>query len=543
MRVLLAFVLVLVVGTLEAGERCEKICGKFLYENPNWEYHSNIDDTYFEVSVSKGDVSGVLTTSFDKFPCYNDSKKRETNGDYLRFLTQKREYGRVEVVLSMKIAYNEDSNTSTISLRGKEGEKVVGVDENELAGRATYVQFSDKYPDYYMIFLEAGDRGQDSMVVSYNYLSEERWNQLQISNKTLYNTVRIQNTGECTVYKYISACSDPTPRLCDEEQTVSKAVHLGSSYTLSCTGSGAPHLDVDWTKDGEPTDLKPKTVLTTSEPDNRIESTLTLVSVTINDLGTWNCRIHNRNFNDSITKSYTLHVQVALLEAPRLGYYREDDRERQFRWVVQGWPLEQVKLDCSTEANVTKSITGNNTICPLITPKSILTLTLKNDDPVYCTLKDGEQILDIRQMTRVGYNCEAGEGGIDYKGCEVCPTGQTSTAGFGECSPARSMCGQGYWGKESSCKPCPENQTSRLSAVKIQECFPDISYCGEGRYGYGVDCNQCPYGKTSLARTKVEAECFIPEAFKGKNCFFNQVYDQLLLVYLSGYYTIRYHGK
>ena len=128
---------------------------------------------------------------------------------------------------------------------------------------------------------------------------------------------------------------------------------------------------------------------------------------------------------------------------------------------------------------------------------------------VNCVLKDGDKDLDTREITRVGYNCEAGERGVG-KDCEVCETGQTSRAGVGDCFAGNSSCLEGYWGIEENCQPCPDKTTSSPQAVKFQECFPDVSYCKEGQYGYGYDCSLCPGGETTKPHTKKETGCFIP---------------------------------
>ena len=508
----------LILALLAVSVRgCDKAICEFVYNKPNWEEHSSIEDTKFEVTVEQGKVTGIVTASFDIIsPTCVYKKTTWQLHDFLRFYT--RGSGEPFQSLVVKIRYSTDTY---FDINGKNGNaEKVGDTDRTITRKAADIQISDQYTDYYKIYL--GDPG-DATSVNYNFESEDNWNWFQnVNNEVrLRDTVRIKNGGRCTIFKYISACSDATPRLsCDEQEPITQTVNLGSPYTLTCSGFGAPYLDVKWTKDGEPTVIQPTNAYsdTATEADHRIKSTVTIDRVSTDHLGTWTCTILNKNFMNSVTKTYTLQYThfVSLISSSPLDYYTANSEDTEFEWVIQGWPLDQVTLNCGDEDMVTRDESGYTSSTP---PQVRLTLTLRNQDVVTCALRNGDKDLDTRQITKVGYKCEAGEGGVG-KDCEECPARQTSKAGVGECFSPESACSEGYWGYSGvGCQPCPDNQTSRPKTVKMLECFLDVSYCLEGQYGYATNCTQCPGGKTSYAETKKEAECFLDVSYCAEGQF------------------------
>ena len=485
-----------------AADSCVKVC-EFLYNNPGWDNHMNISDTYFERSVEKGKTTGFITASFSMFPespypVLVRNKITLFKYDFLRFHTAASDQS-----LFFKISYGSNYNRTHFEIKGRKKTATSKTIET-VPGKAGDIQISDESPDFYQIYL--GDPGAATSL-KYSYDGTETWDWFQRNSVRLRDTVRIKNDGRCTVFKYISACSDPAPSICDGEEVVTRHVSLGTSMTLTCIASGAPYLDIEWTRDNATTDKEQINEIDTSEADHRLESSLIIESIQTYDLGTWKCKVFNKNFQKNITKTYILEYSLtrSVLQAPDLDYYTFNNDYTEFQWVVEGWPLDQVNLECEGGGDITKNKEGYTTSIP---PQVALTLTLRGQDVVTCILKDGEESLtSLMNITRVGYNCKAGEGGVGKK-CQLCQTGYTTLAGEGKCSREIGNCQEGYWGYQKiGCWPCPQSETS-IAAVKIQECFPDVSYCYEGQFGYGNNCNQCPNGKTSFPKTKKEVDCF-----------------------------------
>ena len=446
-------VLVLFLLSLQTIKACTSICSN-LYRNPDWEVHKNKSDTFFNVSVTPGSsVTGIITASFETFT--SDYGK---SWDFLRFLNSADEHYQS---LVLKI-YNSGN---IVLINGKMNNIIIG---KKTLNHQTFgsIQISDLDSNFYKIFI--GNPGE-AETYEYNYDDTSTWKQSQENTVRLRDTAFIKSDGRCTVYKFISACSNPTPILCDE-QLVTENVNLGSPHTLTCTGSGAPFLDVKWTRD-KATVPDWTNTYNNRTADQKISSVVEIDNITFDHLGEWNCTIRNHNFGNNVTKTLVLQYTspVTLLDYPDLEYYKDNGTETEIKWTVQGWPLKQVTLDCgNANSSVTRNETGYTTVIP---PRVRFLLTLRNEDVANCVLKDGDKVLNTRSITRFGYNCTEGEGGIG-KDCEVCKPGQTSVAGVGECFDGNSSCSEGDWGIEGSCSPCPVNQTSTPNALKPQDCFP-----------------------------------------------------------------------
>ena len=456
MRIFL--VLVLLNVSLEDSKVCSNICS-FLYSNPksDWEKHSSVAETGFSIPVTPGSVTGIITARFETFTDIYDTPEQDRKWDFFRFLNDN--------------TYNEQNQSINLCINLESNGVISGKRNGALIGKTSLgyqivksIQISDLDANFYKIFM--GHPG-NAESFDYNYGTDANWKTL--SDVRLRDTVKIRNVGRCTVYKYITACSDPTPRLCDE-QLVTENVILGSPHNLTCTGSGAPYLAVEWTR-YDASDLDWTITYDNTTADHQITSTVEIDNITFDHLGEWNCTIRNKNFGDSVTKTFVLQYTdpITLLVSPDLEYYQDNGTGTEFKWTVKGWPLEQVTLDCGNEnISVTRNETGYTTSIP---PRIGFNITLSNENVVNCVLKDGDKVLNTRNITRVGYNCTVGEGGVG-KDCEVCEPGQTSVAGVGVCFAGKSCCTEGSWGIDGDCYICPDNQTSSFHAVKPQECFP-----------------------------------------------------------------------
>ena len=503
------------------ADSCSSIC-KFIYKDLSWAGvtgHKSLD----KQTVAAGSVTGVVSISLQYFSGSDEDEFRFMDNDYYR-----------KRLLAFKVYCDEPK----IGLFGRtlSGEIYGEQDVDTEGGKPTKIQVSDLInTDFYKLFLGVGSEAKSR---DYNFGSDQNWSIFQspTANLRLSDTTRIRTKAMpkgsegCTAVEYISACSSPTPILCDTDASVSLAIQLGTALTLTCSGSGAPYLGVSWTKGGLTLERTTEIIYEDSRADHFIKSTLVIESPSLTDLGIWTCTIFNKNFKNSVTRTYelTYSSEVRVMIEPDLDYYKREDGGM-LTWVVEGWPLTYIALDCGGISSVSiKYDTNENSYFNSNPPKMKITLSLATEDIVTCILKDGDRILDTRTITRVGYNCEAGEMGV-AKICEDCPFGHTSPAGSADCFAATSSCVAGEYGVLScedddclgndpfiinTCEICPLGKISDRGAVKKQECFEvDQKNCEAGTYGHDGTCTECPDGETSLAGFVKEQECELKTSY------------------------------
>ena len=372
--------------SFETIKACSSICSN-LYSNPKWEGHKNKSDTYFNVSVTPGSVTGIITASFETFT--SDYGKA---WDFLRFLNTVNGHYQSLVLRIARWG-------NIVHINGKMNNIIIGK-KNLYHKTFGSIQISDLDSNFYEIFI--GNPGE-AKTYEYNYNDTSTWNKLEKDMMRLRDTVNIKSDGRCSVYKSISACSNPTPILCDK-QLVTENVTLGSPHTLTCTGSGAPFLDVEWTRD-KATVPDWTSIYDNTTADQKICSSVKIDKITVDHLGEWNCTIRNKNFGNNVTKTLVLKYTspVTLLDYPDLEYYKDNGTETEIKWTVQGWPLKQVTLDCgNANSSVTRNATGYTTFIP---PRFRFLLTLRNEDVENCVLKDGDKVLNICDINRFGFSC------------------------------------------------------------------------------------------------------------------------------------------
>ena len=488
----LLVLLLLTKPVVTSEMKCPEVCTA-LHNDTDWS-GSLYSDSYFDLTVNAGTVTGIITaefqSSYDSFTCASNKlefKKDDFNVPLaLSFWPKK----RIEV-----FGYQ-----SGVKLGSKK------FDFTDKMGH--FVQISDISSDHYSIKMGSNTDPQSPELIStdYNYDSASTWTEFKNNNIRLTDTRQITNEGECIVFKYISVCPDATPRLCDTELSyLSISAELGQSYTLTCSGSGAPFLSVRWSKDGsEVTGSQESGV--TDLATHRIVSVLEIEDFAIGDVGNWTCTILNENFGNQVTKTieYIYRKEVEVASRPENDFYlATPGQNTTFDWRVSGWPLENVVLNCEV-VNASK-IAENRSGYHDNIPSSVFSVTLEDEDHVICKLQDGEEVLDTQDITKVGYGCVEGEMGVK-KTCIACPTGETSRAGGVVCSPVQGSCEAGMYGEGEGCKPCPWGTTSPSKAVKLQECQVVESVCEEGEYGTDI-CHICPLGTTSLPRSVKLLDC------------------------------------
>ena len=469
---------------------CPEVCTA-LHNDTDWS-GSLYTDSSFDRPVNAGTVTGIITaefqTSYDSFICASNK------------LEFKKDNFNVPLALSFW-------PKKKIEVYGYQSGVKLGSQEFEFTDKmGHYVQISDRSSDHYSIKMGNTDpQAPELLSTDYNYDSASTWTEFKNSNIRLTDTRKITNEGECIVFKYISVCPDATPRLCDTEPSSSIPAELGQTYTLTCSGSGAPFLSVRWSKDGsEVTGSQESRV--TDRATHRIKSVLEIEDFAIGDVGNWTCTILNENFGNQVTKiiEYIYRKEVEVILRPADNFYLATPGQKTtFEWKVTGWPLENVVLNCEG-VNASK-IAENRSGYHDNIPSSEFSVTLEDEDQVICILQDGEEVLDTQNITKVGYGCVEGEMGVN-KTCIPCPTGETSAAGSVVCSPVQGSCEVGMYGEGEGCKPCPWGTTSPSKAVKLQECQVVESVCEEGEYGTNV-CHVCPPGTTSLPRSVKLQDC------------------------------------
>ena len=435
-----------------SGETCPDIC-TFVYNDPNWS-SKHLINSRFTQRVESGTLGpGIVTAEYFK------------NGDIhgfgnanLHFTTGGGNPLVIRFRHSTLAVYGEHGGTKgTMSLDI--------LDKKDL----DYFQISDKNSDHYVIIV--GDKKtQSKNSFNYNYNSDKIWKEFQSNKVRLRDTVTIEYRPnlESPVFKYISICPDATPRLCDDEQPPTIEAEIGAPYTLTCTAIGAPFLDASWTKDGE---FRPSS-RDSDDNNHRITSKIEIKSFTVDDIGRWMCTIHNRNFGDRVTKTHDLRYssEVNLEQAPSQDFYvTKANESTTFEWIVVGWPLDEVTLNCENveETKLSTDTSGHRETDP---PSVKLQLVLQDEDQVLCSVQQGGKVLGTTNITRVGYGCQAGERGVE-KRCEECPLGETSLKGSADCFAAQSDCKEGFYGTGSDCSPCPKGESSPANSVKVQECL------------------------------------------------------------------------
>ena len=136
-----------------------------------------------------------------------------------------------------------------------------------------------------------------------------------------------------SVYKFISICEHPKPILCDTKSsettkilvpTETINVGLGMDLEISCTGSGAPYLQVEWVQNTyKNITLELTETYNQSTADHAIRSTLKLTQFSVDNIGTFTCKSSNKNFKYSVSKVFTFNYssKATFVLKPTVDYY------------------------------------------------------------------------------------------------------------------------------------------------------------------------------------------------------------------------------
>ena len=285
----------------------------------------------------------------------------------------------------------------------------------------------------YQLYL--GTPGQ-AVSVLYGYKYPDIWD--RFSDTRLNSTTTIKNGDKATVVKSVTVCEHAQPKLCDDRPTEVIVAKFGASYTLWCSGSGAPYLRATWVRDTRNTTAEqPTETYDDSSADHVITSTIVISSFSYAHLGKWSCYIENKNFGFVASKTYIL----VAVQVPTKTFFRSDaTEETRFTWTVKGWKSEsasQLRLDCGD--NLENSTETEYGVSLFDQHASLFITNVSKPDVLDCTLyyhvgdkNSTFHTLHWAKIKRVGYGCIAGEYGEDDM-CLPCGYGETSGKGSTEC--------------------------------------------------------------------------------------------------------------
>ena len=236
------------------------------------------------------------------------------------------------------------------------------------------------------------------------FASPENWQKFE--NRRIDGTRRIVNTckQDCHLsYTKISVCSDPQPKLLDKMDVQVVRAELGSNYTLSCSASGAPYLGSEW-RDKENSIIPGDEVFSSDGAEFHIESKLVISDVNTETAGNYTCKIFNRNFGKAVEKLVSL--QYSNITALNSTYRFTEIIP--LVWIVKGYPLSEVKLECKTEFGVLVHYDRRSESSP---PRVLFTPTpqfFEEDAPasLSCVLLNGIKLLDHKIFRRENKDSE-----------------------------------------------------------------------------------------------------------------------------------------
>ncbi|KAL5248567.1 hypothetical protein ACHWQZ_G017670 [Mnemiopsis leidyi] len=235
--------------------------------------------------------------------------------------------------------------------------------------------------------------------------------------KLQINSVEVFVPGE-TQYDYISIC-----RRKDPEITVAVTPHnytLGDTVTLLCTLTGPPFLSGSWTKEGVV--VSSQDTLDETKAEQTLELELVLSNFYLLDLGKYKCHGRGSLMTPNVTLEkgvdITYHKPITM-DKPASNTYNL--LPVTFTWVVEGYPLRNVKMMCS---DVDARMSFPTYKFPDTAPYQFdVTLDENWDRERFnCTLSNNTDILEVFQFSKCGNGSQILNGT-----CLPCPAGRTSS--------------------------------------------------------------------------------------------------------------------
>ena len=374
-------------------------------------------------------------------------------------------------------------------------------------------QVSDLDPDFYKIAL---DIETQSLKYSFNYGGPNDWSKFK--NDRLRDTQKVEWYSEMGVILQelqVSVCTDPIPVSCDSspDSTMLEVVY-GERHVLTCTASGAPFLKADWLHNGREPAVDPIESSVQDRAQYRLKSSIIIESLDKSHLGTWECKITNKNFGDAtinfMKKAFHFYP-VMLLQAPTAFLIDPIKDSNDFEFLFEGYPLDSVYSEIIPSVGIALSVTIIHKSLP---PRKHFHLSVSRAAASEFTFSvlSSETIVFEKVFVTIGSSCKSGTFGVREE-CRACPYGTTSNPGSVTCNPVDEPCLDGEYGHGHNCQVCPNGTATFGRAAKEQDCLevPDPQRtCEGGHYGFGETCQRCPDGQTSLNAGAVKRQECVP---------------------------------
>ena len=359
------------------------------------------------------------------------------------------------------------------------------------------IQISDKTSEtdgYYKFYTN-----KSRILNQVDFGSAAEWNNT-FSKLKLSDTDRVSAiVADSHVFSYMSVCNSSKPDIYPITSNIlTESATLGQDYNLTCVGSGAPYLKVEWVYNTELSTTLHPTTYDMTRADLTATSVLSLTNYTVAH-SKFGCVVTNINFGDSAQAEFLVPYKQKHTVSFQSGVTFVGGEPTTLQWKVTGWPLDTVQVTCDTEnTTYTSHITSST---------AVITATLTTvSDEVLCSINNLTSQVAMTTVYRVGRNCSAGEYGVALQ-CFDCAAGYTSTPGSNTCFYGNSSCIQGQYGLCGNCTLCPWNTTSDHRAAKAQDCYKPTLICADNYYSSDDTCSGCPLGYTSTSGAAKIEDC------------------------------------
>ena len=220
-----------------------------------------------------------------------------------------------------------------------------------------------------------------SSTLNFRYYST--WLRVSDANIILFNReVSSMMLDRMLKIDKISQCRFPIPVPCNQQPELIH-VDLRLPYTLSCKISGVDYLSYKWRK--ADTEL----ALSTAE--------LVIPACSVDDLGPYTCQVFGENYGKIAEKTFSLQY------SKEINVLSKDLERNAIIWV-EGWPLDEVELRCTTEAGEVLPVYRGNVSRDTTPPRIKLTATNpKNTSDINCDVMNRSTKLSYYSFK---FNCQ-----------------------------------------------------------------------------------------------------------------------------------------